>query len=365
MPQESTTTNTTVAVVTTGGTIGSVLSDSVREVDTSGETIADRVSDHCDKLNVELEVVPAVNMLSENMEPADWAEVGKSINECLDDGYDNIVVTHGTDTLVYSVNAFRNALSDISGRVVFTGSFYGPDEPESDVELSLRSSLEASIDPSLPDDVYVCFRSPETDERALLHRAVDTKPMSMDDMGFRSLFDAVVGEFSFDTGWNWSLPESPTDEFEQSGLGGIPSKSDYTTVIGDVQLTKAVPGQIQRTDLDSEASPDVLIVDLYHSGTASLSTHSNSLREFIQTHKNDTDILLVGMSNNVVSPPYDSTAKLVADGAELIQDVQPHVVYTGMYAGLANGLSTDEILDRIPGSTLSEQDKEQIINDVA
>ena len=71
-----------------------------------------------------------MNILSENMEPADWADVGKNIQKCFDSGYESIVVTHGTDTLVYSANAFRNAIGDVPSRVIFTGSFYGPDAPD-------------------------------------------------------------------------------------------------------------------------------------------------------------------------------------------------------------------------------------------
>lgn len=349
MPSRTEVSNPEIAVVTTGGTIGSVLSKSTRGVDTDSNPIAERISDHCNELGVELEIRPAMNMLSENMEPENWAEIGESIQECMESGYENIIVTHGTDTMVYSANAIRNSIEQIPSRVIFTGSLYGPDVTDSDVEIALRSSLEASVEPSLEHGVYIDFRTPETDDKALLHRAVDTKPMDMDEMGFRSLFDAVVGEYSWGEGWEWLDNSSPTHNSEYSGLGGLPDRNEYSKVLGDVQLTKAVPGQILQKSETDDAIPEVLIVDLYHSGTASLSTHAESLREFIRENHDSTDILLVGMSSKVVSPPYESTAKLVKEGAQLVTDVQPHVVYTAMYVGLANGLNVDEILRNIPG----------------
>lgn len=343
-----------LAVVTTGGTIGSVLSDSVREVDSDLAPIAERVSKHCEKLGVDIEMVPAVNMLSENMEPVDWTDVGKSIKECIDSGYESVVVTHGTDTLVYSANAFRSAIGDVPAKVVFTGSFYGPDAPDNDVEVALQSSIEASIDRSLNDGVYVSFRTPESDKEAFLHRVVDIQPMRMDGMGFQSLFGSTVGKYIIDDGWDWSNTSSPTHNPDISGLGGIPDRDDYSQVTGDVQLTKAVPGQILPHSQDT--MPEVLIVSLYHSGTASTSTHTNGLHDFIRDHQDDTDILLVGLSNNVVSPPYESTAKLIQEGATLVRDVQPHVIYASMYVGLANGLSVNEILDKTPGVTVDSED---------
>lgn len=355
MPEKSTTSSQEVAVVTTGGTIGSVLSDSVREVNNSQNEITDRIAKYCKNLGVDIEVFPAVNMLSENMEPVDWADVGKRIHKCIEKGYDSIMVTHGTDTMVYSTNAFRNSINDITSRVIFTGSFYGPDEPENDVEIALRSSLEACIDTSLSNDVYISFRSPESDERALLHRAVDTRPMNMDDMGFRSLFNSVVGEYTQTKGWSWTNNDSPTQNANVFGLGGVPSRKEYSEATGNVQLTKAVPGQFL-LNADKEQLPDVLVVSLYHSGTASLSTHINSLRNFIRENKDETEVLLVGMSNRVVSPPYDSTAKLIEEGARLIQDVQPHVIYTAMYVGLAHGMQVNEIIAKSPGSLVDYSD---------
>ena len=346
MRNSSDTSGEAVAVVTTGGTIGSILSDSVRAVDTDSATIAERISEHCAELNIDLEIVPAMNMLSENMEPTDWAEVGSNIQDCLDAGYENIVVTHGTDTMVYSSNAFRNALPAIEGRVIFTGSFYGPDVPDSDVEIALRSSLEASIDRSLDKDAYICFRSPDTDDRAHLHRAVDTRPMQMDGTGFRSLFDDIVGEYTPTAGWEWTGVDSPTANADHHGVGGIPDETAYADVLGDIELVNAIPGQVLDPD---ETDPEVLVVSLYHSGTASLSTHENGLREFIRTRSDETDVYLVGLSTDLVPTPYESTAKLIQDGAELVTDVQPHVVYTAMYVGLANGLSTDEIMQQSPG----------------
>ena len=349
--------NQKVAVVTTGGTIGSVLSDSVRQVDTDSNTIASKISDHCDELGVDLEIVPAVNMLSENMEPADWSDVGKNIYECCNSGYESIVVTHGTDTLVYSANAFRNAIDNLSSRVVFTGSLASPDDPNNDVEIALRSSLEASIDNSLSEGVYVSFRSPKTNDKAHLHRAVDIQPMRMDDRGFSSLFDSIVGTYSWNDGWNWTEKSSPTSNETISGLGGIPNKEHFDKIIGDVQYQKTFPGQVFNNIDDETSLPDVLVVGLYHSGTASTSLHESGLRDLLRNH-DKTSVLLVGMSSKIISPPYESTAKLIDEGARLITDVQAPVIYTAMCVGLANGMGVDEILSNVPGTEVTTEDLE-------
>lgn len=349
MPEIPSPSDQRVAVVTTGGTIASILSDSSREVNPSSKTIGAKIDRLCEKLGAELELVPSMNALSENMEPEDWATIGDSIKKCIDEGYESIVVTHGTDTMVYSATAFENALGEVPAKVIFTGSLYGPDTPDNDVEIALQSSIEASLNAALDNGVYINFRSPDTVEEAHLHRAVDTRPLNMDDLGFRSLFDRIVGQYSPDNGWSWTDNSSPTRNNDFRGVGGIPDKSALSKVFDRVQFVHAVPGQVLPKTTLEEGNPDVMIVSLYHSGTASDSTHSRGLREFIQKNRESTEILLVGMSSDVVPVPYESTKELVAEGARLIQDVQPHVVYTAMYMGLAQGLSIDEIIANTPG----------------
>ena len=58
---------------------------------------------------------------SSNIRPEEWQSIAQHIFE-LRQGYDGIVVSHGTDTMAYSASAVSFMLPNIDGPVVFTGS---------------------------------------------------------------------------------------------------------------------------------------------------------------------------------------------------------------------------------------------------
>jgi len=58
---------------------------------------------------------------SSNMRPEEWEVIARSVFE-LREGYDGIVISHGTDTMAYTASAVTYMLPDIDLPVVFTGS---------------------------------------------------------------------------------------------------------------------------------------------------------------------------------------------------------------------------------------------------
>ncbi|MEV4628951.1 asparaginase [Micromonospora sp. NPDC049523] len=69
----------------------------------------------------------------------------------LDDGYDGVVITHGTDTLeetAYLTDLLSDAAAERAG-IVFTGAMRPPTELSADGPRNLRSALVAAGDPAL------------------------------------------------------------------------------------------------------------------------------------------------------------------------------------------------------------------------
>ena len=58
---------------------------------------------------------------SSNIRPEEWQIIARNIFECRE-GFDGIVVSHGTDTMAYTASAVTFMLPDIDLPVVFTGS---------------------------------------------------------------------------------------------------------------------------------------------------------------------------------------------------------------------------------------------------
>ena len=58
---------------------------------------------------------------SSNMRPEEWELIARSVYE-LREGFDGVVISHGTDTMAYTASAVTYMLPDIDLPVVFTGS---------------------------------------------------------------------------------------------------------------------------------------------------------------------------------------------------------------------------------------------------
>jgi L-asparaginase len=91
---------------------------------------------------------------SSNIQPEEWQVIARRIFAARD-GYDGIVVTHGTDTMAYTAAILSYMLQDIAIPVVLTGSQLPLAHPLSDAPANLRCAfaMAASSHPG----VYLAF----------------------------------------------------------------------------------------------------------------------------------------------------------------------------------------------------------------
>ena len=107
-----------ILLLTTGGTIASV---------PGGEGLEPQRSDVMEReLNqlrtyYDITVRDVMCLDSSNIRPEEWQFIARSIFEQRQ-GFDGIVVSHGTDTMAYTASAVTYMLPDIDLPVVFTGS---------------------------------------------------------------------------------------------------------------------------------------------------------------------------------------------------------------------------------------------------
>ena len=112
-----------ISVIATGGTIGSQTgSEGIRalrhDLDAIGRVLKNRPNGYPQD---DLTVIYPFTLLSENMVPDDWVRLGEVIAKEIKKGADAIVVTHGTDTMAYSLSAVSFILSAVPVPIVFTG----------------------------------------------------------------------------------------------------------------------------------------------------------------------------------------------------------------------------------------------------
>ncbi|WP_127782085.1 asparaginase [Rhodococcus sp. X156] len=136
---------TTVAVLTTGGTIASSADATGAKVaGVSGAELLDGVDLPA---GVQVQVRDVLSKNSAALTLADLDVIRRAVAAALAEGVDGVVLTHGTDTT--EETAFLlDLVHDDPRPVVLTGAQRGADEPNTDGPGNLRDALAVAADPA-------------------------------------------------------------------------------------------------------------------------------------------------------------------------------------------------------------------------
>jgi glutamyl-tRNA(Gln) amidotransferase subunit D len=165
-----------VAILTTGGTIASRVdyrTGGVRPVQDEDEILT--FYPHLDE-HGPVRIVPIFDRLSEEIVPADWAELARRIANTFASGARGIVVAHGTDTLAFTAAALSFALSSLPGPVVLVGAQRSPDRPSSDGSSNLGAATQLARSSDL-GEVVVVMHAGLSDTRFAIHRGTRVRKM--------------------------------------------------------------------------------------------------------------------------------------------------------------------------------------------
>ncbi len=158
-----------VLLIGTGGTIASRIdyrTGAVHPAVTSAE-LHSLVPELSDVADVQPEILFSV--FSENITPAHWSKLARRIARGVEQGFDGVVVTHGTDTLGYTAAALSFALAGVSVPVILVGAQRSPDRPSSDAPMNLVAAVSAASRARFAG-VYVAMHLGESDDRVGLYR---------------------------------------------------------------------------------------------------------------------------------------------------------------------------------------------------
>ncbi len=92
---------------------------------------------------------------SSDIQPEEWRLMARAVRDGVAEGFDGVVVTHGTDTLAYTASMLSFMLRGVPVPVVLTGAQHPIAYPDSDGPKNLASAILAAR--SLPGGVYICF----------------------------------------------------------------------------------------------------------------------------------------------------------------------------------------------------------------
>lgn len=120
-----------ICVVFTGGTIGSDTNG--KNVSLSGASKRMLIEKYRETAggDVDFDVLSPINILSENVQKSDLEKLYSCIKGIDYSAYDGIIVTHGTDTLCFTVNWLSLVLCDIPVPLVAVSALYPLTDPRS------------------------------------------------------------------------------------------------------------------------------------------------------------------------------------------------------------------------------------------
>ncbi|MCX8169374.1 MAG: Glu-tRNA(Gln) amidotransferase subunit GatD [Candidatus Methanomethylicia archaeon] len=121
-----------------------------------------------------LEMESLFNIFSEDMTPDKWKKIAEKTYEKIMEGWDGIIIPHGTDTMGYTAAALSFAIRNPPIPIVLTGAQRSSDRPSSDANLNMIcSAIVASKAPFA--EVTVVMHSTSNDDTCTAHKGTKVR----------------------------------------------------------------------------------------------------------------------------------------------------------------------------------------------
>ncbi len=320
---------TNILVVFTGGTIGSTaLNGTINTSETQSHKLIQLFEQTFpDTEQLHFKTIQPLQLLSENLFPSAWEVLIKAIESENFSNYDGIIVTHGTDTLAYTASALGLYFNAISIPLLLVSSDYPLDHPQANGLNNFNCAIEF-IKQRKQAGVFIPYKNPDAD--MLVHlgtRLASCLQLSGD---FISVQSKAYLQFEH----NAFLQLNPIKNQVLTPSQLKPSFSKNTLLI------KPYPG-LDYSHFQSD-QVEVIIHDLYHSGTACSTANwgeNHSLSAFIEKcNLQNIDFYIAPAIKN--TDAYHSTQLLIEQGAKMIWNMSIESAYVKLL--LAYGNFTDE-----------------------
>lgn len=291
-----------IFVLSMGGTISGTTSDG--EISAGDEKIlktmiaSDLAGEH-----ISFERITTDRLLSEEIQPADWAALIHAIAQRIASGTANgIVITHGTDTLAYTAPLIYWLFADSPVPIVFTASnappaLLSPDDPPDEARLNLNRAIRLAQEKER--GIYVVFG-----DRIL-------SPLNL-----KFLRPALYGF----TNWNTGEPV-----FTGTGLLSEYADTDryvMTSLLSDaadkLHMCRVFPGlRADRLLALTDTGVSCFVLELYEKGTGSMREGPYSLKQLlIQGRKKGCRFYCTSQQEGIVDfSGYSTSRRMWREGA--------------------------------------------------
>ena len=305
-----------IAVIFTGGTIGSCVKDNFIGVDNKTQYILLKKYENDNEIT--FETSSPYSILSENLSANELNLLQEEISKKLLGNYDGIIVTHGSDTLQYSSTAIEMAFGNCGIPIIFVSADYPLEDERSNGYPNFQCAVEF-IRNKIAKGVFVSYKNDDEiitsmhiPSRLLGHNELNANIYSID----KKPFVEYNGEFKIN---NIKLPE-------KSGYTGI---VNYTADSHILVIPNA-PGQSYSYCLDNIKA---ILFKSYHSAT--LDTANKKLIEFCKKAY-DMNIPMY-----ILSPESDTNYESTKAYKALNINTLPYGTFISAYIKLWAELSKD------------------------
>jgi len=166
-----------VFVIGTGGTIASRIDYETGAVRPyiEAEELVQAIPEAARYAEIHAEEV--LRVFSENMTPKHWQIIVEEVARRLREGYDGIVVAHGTDTMGYTAAALSFAFHrGLPAPVVLVGAQRSSDRPSSDAAFNFTAAVLTAVEAPF-GEVAVVMHGTLSDTYALAHRGTRVRKL--------------------------------------------------------------------------------------------------------------------------------------------------------------------------------------------
>lgn len=186
-----------IAILSTGGTIASKIDYRTGAV--SSQFTADDILAAIPELREIADFKGRVisSILSENMDSESWQNLARAVVEEIEAGADGVMVTHGTDTMMYTAAAL-SFMIETPVPIVIVGSQRSADRPSSDNAMNaICAALVAISDIA---EVSVVMHGTTSDNFCEIHRGTKVRKMHTSRRdAFKSVNSSPIGIVDYNT----------------------------------------------------------------------------------------------------------------------------------------------------------------------
>ncbi|CAG0965619.1 partial L-asparaginase 1, partial [Methanosarcinales archaeon] len=186
------------SILSTGGTIASKIDYRTGAVTSqfSADDVLSAIPELEEIANYNCRMIYSI--LSENMRPSYWVELARAVYEEIKNGADGIIITHGTDTMMYTAAAL-SFMIETPVPIVLVGSQRSADRPSSDNAMNAICAAKVAI--SDIAEVCVVMHGSTSDEFCYIHRGTKVRKMHTSRRdAFQSINARPIGRVEYPSG---------------------------------------------------------------------------------------------------------------------------------------------------------------------